>query len=130
MDEQPTADQVRDIVAFAMDCARQGETDLLRRYVEGGFPVNHTDEAGNTALMLAAYHGHAATVAALIDLGADPDRLNERGQSPIAGALFKGEEDVVAVLRGAGADLEHGQPTARAAARMFGSEHLIDGAPS
>ena len=46
--------------------------------------------------MLAAYHGHAATVAMLVDRGADVDRRNHRDQSPLAGALFKGEDEVVA----------------------------------
>ena len=48
--------------------------------------------------MLAAYHGHAAAVRALVARGADVDRLNDRGQSPLAGAVFKGEDAVVGVL--------------------------------
>ena len=45
-------------------------------------------------LMLAAYHGHANLVKLLIQHGANPNRLNDRGQSPLAGAVFK-KEDVV-----------------------------------
>jgi ankyrin repeat protein len=118
-------EQVQEIVAFAMDCARQGETELLARYVAGGFPVDHPDPAGNTVLMMAAYHGHADTVAALVRLGADVDRLNSRSQSPLAGALFKGEDEVVAVLRAAGADPDHGSPSARQTAEMFGTTGLL-----
>lgn len=51
--------------------------------------------------------------------------LHARDQSPIAGALFKGADDVVAVLREASADLDAGTPSARAAATMFGREHLL-----
>ena len=120
------ADQLR-IVAFAMDLARHGSTDLLARYVDGGFPVNHGDADGNTVLMLAAYHGHAETVSMLVEQGADVDRPNHRGQSPLAGALFKGEDDVVRVLRAAGADPDAGTPSARDTARVFGTEHLLDG---
>jgi ankyrin repeat protein len=87
--------------------------------------VDVRDPAGNTLLMLAAYHGHADTVAALIRHGADPDLRNDRDQSPIAGALFKGADDVVTVLLRAGADLDAGTPTARAAAAMFGRDHLL-----
>jgi uncharacterized protein len=115
------------IVAFATDCARDGQTELLEEFVRGGYPVDHPDAAGNTPLMLAAYHGHPATVRALLDLGADPDALNDRGQSPLAGALFKGEDEVVALLCAAGADLDRGTPSAREAARMFGSEGLLPG---
>ena len=45
--------------------------------------------------MLAAYHGHAELVKLLIQHGADPNRLNDRGQSPLAGAVFKKEDEVI-----------------------------------
>ncbi len=47
--------------------------------------------------MLAAYHGHAELVNLLIQHGADPNRVNDRGQSPLAGAVFKGEAGVIDV---------------------------------
>lgn len=47
--------------------------------------------------MLAAYHGHASVVSLLIRQGADPNQLNDRGQSPLAGAIFKKEDEVVEV---------------------------------
>jgi ankyrin repeat protein len=47
--------------------------------------------------MLAAYHGHAPLVELLLQHGADPHRVNDRGQSPLAGAVFKGEERVIEV---------------------------------
>lgn len=54
-------------------------------------------EIRHTQLMLAAYHGHADLVKLLIDHGADPNRLNDRGQSPLAGAVFKKEDTVIEV---------------------------------
>ncbi|AIV32200.1 ankyrin repeat domain-containing protein [Streptomyces sp. R1] len=122
-----TAEQTERVVAIAMDLAREGDTGQLVEFVTHGLPVDVRDPAGNTLLMLAAYHGHAATVQTLIEHGADPDLRNDRDQSPIAGALFKGADDVVAVLREAGADLDSGTPTARAAASMFGRAHLLAG---
>lgn len=47
--------------------------------------------------MLAAYHGHAPLVKLLLSHGADPNSLNDRGQSPLAGAVFKMEDEVVEV---------------------------------
>jgi ankyrin repeat protein len=47
--------------------------------------------------MLASYHGHAPLVKLLIQHGANPNTLNDRGQSPLAGAVFKGEADVIEV---------------------------------
>ncbi|RKT83563.1 hypothetical protein SAMN05421805_11055 [Saccharopolyspora antimicrobica] len=125
MSEGLTPEQAERVVAIAMDLAREGRTEELAEFVDHGLPVNTTDEAGNTPLMLAAYHGHAETVRALLDRNADPDLRNDRDQSPIAGALFKGEEAVVKLLREAGADLDAGTPSARAAAAMFGRENLL-----
>ncbi|MFZ3573109.1 ankyrin repeat domain-containing protein [Streptomyces sp. BH097] len=126
-DRALTPEQTERVVALAQDLTREGSTAELVEFVEHGLPVDVTDAQDNSLLMLAAYHGHADTVRALLRLGADPDLRNARDQSPVAGALFKGADDVVAVLLDAGADLDAGTPTARAAAAMFGREHLLPG---
>ena len=107
------------------DLARAGEAGRLGAYVEAGVPADLTDSSGNTLLMLAAYHGHASTVARLAEQGADVDRLNDRGQSPLAGAVFKDEQDVIRTLLAAGADPDAGTPSARATAAMFGRPDLF-----
>ncbi|KPN21899.1 ankyrin repeat domain-containing protein [Arthrobacter sp. Edens01] len=108
------------------DAARQGDTELLRSYISAGVPATLTNAAGDSLLMLAAYHGHAGTVQLLIDLGADVDTLNDRGQSPLAGAVFKGYADVVRTLLAAGADADTGNPSARATAAYFQRGDLLD----
>lgn len=77
-------------------------------------------------MMLAAYAGHAELVRGLIQRGADPNRLNDLGQAPIAGAVFKREDEVVRLLIEAGADPRAGEPNAIASARMFGRTDLLD----
>jgi ankyrin repeat protein len=59
--------------------------------------ITKNSHADNGKLMLAAYHGHADLVKVLIQHGADPNRLNDRGQSPLAGAVFKKEDAVIQV---------------------------------
>ena len=54
--------------------------------------------------MLAVYHGHAATAAALIARGADVNKPNNEGQFPLPGAAFAGHVELVAMLIDAGAD--------------------------
>lgn len=119
-------EQTQAVVSMAMDLARQGLTNDLEELVQRGLHIDVQDPAGNTMLMLAAYHGHLAAVRALIALGAEIDLLNARGQSPIAGALFKGEDQIVTELRAAGADLDAGTPSARDAAALFGKTALLD----
>ncbi|WP_298750103.1 ankyrin repeat domain-containing protein [uncultured Serinicoccus sp.] len=119
------APEVVDLAHALFDLARAGDADRLAAYVDAGAPVDLTDPAGNTLLMLAAYHGHPGAVDELARRGGDVDRLNDRGQSPLAGAVFKGESEVVDVLLRHGASPDAGQPTARETAAMFGREDLL-----
>lgn len=120
-------EEVIELAHQLFDWAREGQSERIAAYVDSGAPADLTDPAGNTLLMLAAYHGHADLVRALAQRGADVDRLNNRGQSPLAGAVFKAEPEVVTVLLDHGADPEAGTPTARATAEMFGQSAQLDG---
>ena len=113
-----------DIAHAAFDLARQGSTDRLEAYLSAGLPPDLATGEGDTLLMLAAYHGHASTVAALAARGAGVNRLNDRGQSPLAGAVFKGYVEVVEQLVKLGADPDEGTPSAREIAVMFERQEL------
>ena len=69
--------------------------------------------------MLSTYHGHAPLSRLLLSRGADPNRLNDRGQSPLAGAVFKNESEIVDILLEAGADVDLGRPSAWEAVELF-----------
>lgn len=69
--------------------------------------------------MLSTYHGHAPLSRLLLYHGADPNRLNDRGQSPLAGAVFKDEKEIVDILLEAGAIVDIGQPSAWEAVELF-----------
>merc|ERR1712126_123626 len=72
------------------DAAKRGNIELLRECLINRMPVNQADPAGNTALhwaarsgqsdclaeLLAASHGHAECVEALLQAGADPKTTN------------------------------------------------------
>jgi ankyrin repeat protein len=115
----PSGEDPVELAHWLLDRARLGEAERLAAYADHGMPVDLTDATGNTLLMLAAYHGHAATVRVLAERGADVDAVNDRGQTPMAGAVFKGYTDVVEVLLAAGADPDLGTPSARASAAFF-----------
>lgn len=76
--------------------------------------------------MLAAYHGHPDLVAALLKRGADPDRTNDRRQTPLAGAVFKGEDEVVRILIVHGADPAAGSPSTIETANVVGRQDLME----
>lgn len=137
-----------DAIAFAGKCfelARQGVDDLLRPYLERGLPPNLMNEkgdyisfypthlflssvlcAGNTLVMLAAYNGRTSTVRLLHEKGADINRCNDRGQSPLAGAIFKNETETIKTLIELGADPRAGIPSAIHTARIFKQDHWLD----
>jgi ankyrin repeat protein len=119
-----------ELAHWLMDRARAGEAARLAAYVDAGVPVELTDAAGNTLLMLAAYYGHAAAVSVLVERGAQVNAANDRGQTPLAGAVFKGYADVVLVLVAAGADPDLGSPTARDTAVFFERPDLMELLPA
>jgi ankyrin repeat protein len=121
--EAPSA-AVAELAGRLFEMARAGNIEVLE-YVTAGVPVNLTNHAGDTLLMLAAYHGHPAVVSGLLERGADVNRANDKNQTPLAGAVFKSHDDVVRSLIAAGADPDAGTPTARDAATMFGREDYL-----
>ncbi|MDK1476196.1 ankyrin repeat domain-containing protein [Streptomyces sp. 549] len=127
MTDEPAHDpEILQLAGKVFDLARQGDTDTLAAYVDAGVPPNLTNDSGDTLVMLAAYHGHPASVRALLARGADPDRANDRGQTPLAGAVFKGETEVVRALVDGGADPAAGTPSAVDTARMFAKTELLE----
>jgi hypothetical protein len=84
-------------------------------------------ETGNTLLMLASYANHIDLTKSLLARGADPNRLNDRGQSILAGAVFKANDEVARVLvEEGGADARLGTPSAVETARLFRRREMFE----
>jgi ankyrin repeat protein len=115
----PIDPEVIELAGRVFDLARGGATEELAGYLDAGVPANLTNDKGDTLLVLAAYHGHPDTVALLLAHAADHSRINDRGQSPLAAAVFKQSAATVEHLMAAGADPDAGQPSARATAAFF-----------
>lgn len=110
----------------AFDTARDGATEALTGLVRAGLPVDLTTAGGDSLLILAAYHDHPATVAALVDLGADVARVNDRGQTALAAAVFRRSRASVATLLAAGADPAAGPRSALAVAEVFDLPDMLE----
>lgn len=116
-----------DEVAFlhgVLDFARDGRTEELAAVLDRGVPANLTNAAGDTLLILAAYHDHPSTVRMLLDRGADPDRVNDRGQTALGAAVFRRSAESVSLLLDHGADPEAGERSASDIARFFGLDEM------
>ncbi|PRY49764.1 hypothetical protein LY71_105208 [Geodermatophilus tzadiensis] len=116
---EPVDPGVIALAARVFDLARSGSTEELEAYLDAGVPVELTNDRGDTLLVLAAYHAHPATVAALLARGAEHGRANDRGQTALAAAVFRRSEPIVRALLDAGADPDAGSPSARETAAFF-----------
>ena len=76
--------------------------------------------------MLATYAGHLELSQELLRRGADPNRLNDMGQSPIGAAVCQGYDEIVQLLAKNGADSRLGKPNAIQLAHMFGRNGMME----
>lgn len=125
MSDNALPDDVQELVNRLFQMARTGDMTLVD-YLAQGVDANLANQDGNTFLMLAAYHDHADLVKALAGAGANVDKLNLRGQSPLAGAIFKKNDATIDALLALDADPRAGHPDAVATAQMFGRADLLD----
>lgn len=113
---------------MALDFARVGETEELRKMISAGMPVNLADEKGQALLMLASYNGNFETSKMLLENGAAVDQKNDRGQTPLGGVAFKGYPEIAELLikHGAGVNADNGGGmTPIHYALMFGRTEVV-----
>ncbi len=114
---------------MAVDMSRCGDTVELEKMVSAGLPVNLCDSKGNSLLMLATYNGQAETASMLLNHGAEVERRNDHGQTPLGGVAFKGNMAMVNLLLDAGADINAdngGGKTPLMFAAMFGHRQVVE----
>ena len=128
---EATSDEIKryeELQVFALDFARTGKTQDLKAMLQAGMPVNLCDHKGNSLIMLASYNGNFETTVMLVDFGAEVDKKNDRGQTPLAGVCFKGYIEIVKVLVKAGANIyeNNGMGTTPIMfASMFGNSEIV-----
>ena len=82
--------------------ATSGQDAAARNALERGAAVNTADDAGRTALMLAARRGDAALVQILLDAGADRARTDRSGLTAADHARDSGHDALARRLQAAG----------------------------
>jgi ankyrin repeat protein len=72
-----------------VDAARNNETDVVRRFVGAGWPLDVRGQHAATSLHWAAFHGNTAMVRELVRAGADVHaRGDEFDNTPLGWAIF------------------------------------------
>jgi ankyrin repeat protein len=109
-----------------LDLAREGRTDELADVIGRGVPANLTGGSGDSLLILAAYHDHPGTVRMLLERGADPGRVNDRGQTALGAAVFRRSAESVTALLDHGADPDGGTRSAAEIAAFFELDEMAE----
>jgi uncharacterized protein len=87
------------------DAILAGDEASLTRLLAVGEDINAMDRYGQTALMLAAMHGHNGIVRILLTHGADTDAAAKFGLSALMLAVINRHADIARQLVDAGSDL-------------------------
>lgn len=115
---------------YLFDAARTGDAQLLGELRARGADIEGRDSQGNTALILAAYHGRLDALDTLLKAGADPNQVDARGNTALMGALFKGGTAIVErLLADPRTDVDarnHAGQTAAMFAALFGRDAQIE----
>jgi ankyrin repeat protein len=84
--------------------ASAGNVEMIRFLVKRGANVNYgVKSGGQTALLSAIYGAHPEAVQALIELKADVNAKTKDGDTPLQAAMKGDQEDMVKILKAAGA---------------------------
>jgi hypothetical protein len=83
--------------------AEIGDISELQTLLDQKISIDERDEAGRTALMLAALHGQSHAVDVLLANGADPNAADAHGTTPMQAAIAGDQRQIVLALQRAGA---------------------------
>ncbi|MFI3246216.1 MAG: ankyrin repeat domain-containing protein [Ferrimonas sp.] len=123
----PSPDPIAQLSRYYFAAARQNDVEVLRAFLQAGFPVNHLNNQSYSALMIAAYAGASEAVTVLLQHQADPCLRDKRGNTALLAAIIKAEFQIARTLyqqscadrpNKAGLDLA-------AFANMFGQSKLL-----
>ena len=118
-----------DLVHNAISAAARGDFEKLRKLIGMGANINSSDYDGRSALVriefsysflplslclsfrpmelqhLASCHGYVEIVRFLLDAGADVNKMDKHGMTPLHEALKSGHDEVAEVLKSHGGEI-------------------------
>ena len=86
-------------IRIAMSAAASARLEVVQLLEQAGFDILGHDEAGETCLTVASFHGHKDMVVYLLKRGADPGHRSSFGTSAIGMARGSGHDNVVTLIQ-------------------------------
>ena len=117
------------VARTAFQHARAGNSANLAWLIGSGLPVNLANEKGEHAVDARELPRPRGRTRTLLEHGADPERTNDRGQTPLAGAAFKGDLTLARLLLDHGARVDGAGPDGKTAlmfAAMFDRLEVLE----
>jgi ankyrin repeat protein len=111
-----------------LDAARNGKSNVVGLFQQGGMDSETADDEGRTALILAAAQGHVDTVKTLLANGADVNNSDKQGKTALIWAAEWDHIPAAQALLVNGADVNHKAndgSTALTAAKAKGDAELV-----
>ncbi|MEG2876955.1 MAG: ankyrin repeat domain-containing protein [Comamonas sp.] len=120
-------DLCRDATAAMEAAVRKGHPEVVHTLLQAAIDFKVSLESKDL-LSYAAYHGHEAVIAKLLQWGLDPNSVDPNGSNPVTIAAARGHVDAVRTLVNAGADPKstegQGFSAVTAAARIGSADTL------
>lgn len=89
--------------ASLLRAAASGDTETVKRMLDGGAQIGVKDRFGDSALHLAIKQKHPDTAAVLISRGANVNQPNTLGDTPLHVSVYTKQQELAAQLRSKGA---------------------------
>jgi hypothetical protein len=102
-----TGTGMQNVLHQLMNAAVEGDVGLVRRLLQAGSAdPSAKDALGRSALIGAAWQGHAHVASMLMDAGANIDAVDNEGSTVVMVAVMNEHADVLAKLLAAGANVD------------------------
>ena len=101
-----------------LEAAANGQTDMVKAFLDKGANIEIKNDAGATPLIFASAKGQQVVVALLLDRGANVNAKTTSGITPLMAAAAGGYPEIVKLLLAKGADVSAKDQQGRTAFSM------------
>ena len=92
------AAQTQNLESLLLEAASNGQTDIVKAFLDKGANIEVKNEVGATPLIFASAKAHPGIVKLLVDRGANVNARTNTGITPLIAAASAGNQEIVKLL--------------------------------